>query len=283
MFCRESGKDSATPKMGLPATYATLRSHASQRQAHRRRHRSRLAFKVANRCLVMRVGIIGTGIVGSTIGSKLVELHHEVKMGSRTLDNAKAVEWVKKAGRGASQGTFADAASFGEVVFNCTSGNVSIEALKIAGAQNLKGKVLIDISNPLDFSKGMPPTLTILNTDSIGELIQRTFPETKVVKTLNTMTAALMVDPKLVPGDHDVFMSGNDSQAKALVQRILEEFGWKKVLDLGDISTARGTEMWFALWVRLMIKLQNPMFNLHVARMSDAPDPATAARLDALE
>jgi hypothetical protein len=204
-------------------------------------------------------------------------------MGSRTLDNAKAVEWVKKAGRGASQGTFADAASFGEVVFNCTSGNVSIEALKIAGAQNLKGKVLIDISNPLDFSKGMPPTLTILNTDSIGELIQRTFPETKVVKTLNTMTAALMVDPKLVPGDHDVFMSGNDSQAKALVQRILEEFGWKKVLDLGDISTARGTEMWFALWVRLMIKLQNPMFNLHVARMSDAPDPATAARLDALE
>jgi hypothetical protein len=173
----------------------------------------------------MRVGIIGTGIVGSTIGSKLVELHHEVKMGSRTLDNAKAVEWVKKAGRGASQGTFADAASFGEVVFNCTSGNVSIEALKIAGAQNLKGKVLIDISNPLDFSKGMPPTLTILNTDSIGELIQRTFPETKVVKTLNTMTAALMVDPKLVPGDHDVFMSGNESTSPAYPGRVRLEEG----------------------------------------------------------
>jgi 8-hydroxy-5-deazaflavin:NADPH oxidoreductase len=216
----------------------------------------------------MRIGIFGTGIVGSTLGTKLVQLGYEVKMGSRTPNNEKAAEWVKSAGSKASQGTFADAGSFGEILFNCTSGNISVDALKMAGAQNLKGKVLVDVSNSLDFSKGMPPTLTISNTDSIGEQIQRTFPEAKVVKSLNTVSAPIMVNPNMVQGEHDIFVGGNDPQAKAQVQKILNEFGWKNVIDIGDISTSRGTEMWLALWVRLMMKYQNPIFNLHIIRQN---------------
>lgn len=216
----------------------------------------------------MRIGIIGTGIVGNTLGTKLVQLGYEVKMGSRTSNNEKAAEWVKNAGAKASQGTFADAASFGEIVFNCTSGNVSVEALRMAGAQNLKGKVLVDVANALDFSKGMPPTLTIVNTDSVGEQIQREFPEAKVVKSLNTMAAQVMVNPMGVPGEHDVFVCGNDPQAKAQVQKILGELGWKSIIDLGDISTSRGVEMWFTLFFRLRMKYQTPMFNLHIQRQS---------------
>jgi len=214
----------------------------------------------------MRVGIIGTGLVGNTLGGKLIELGHEVKMGSRTANNEKAVEWASKKGSKASQGTFADAASFGEIVFNCTPGYVSVEALKLAGAKNLRGKVLVDVSNALDYSKGMPPTFTVCNTDSIGEQIQRAFPDSKVVKSLNTLRVDVMVNPKIVPGEHDVFVSGNDDQAKAQVIRILEDIGWKNVIDLGDISTARGTEMWFALWIRLVMKFQSPIFNIKIVR-----------------
>lgn len=157
---------------------------------------------------------------------------------------------------------------FREIVFNCTSGNVSVEALRMAGAQNLKGKVLVDVANALDFSKGMPPTLTIVNTDSVGEQIQREFPEAKVVKSLNTMAAQVMVNPMGVPGEHDVFVCGNDPQAKAQVQKILGELGWKSIIDLGDISTSRGVEMWFTLFFRLRMKYQTPMFNLHIQRQS---------------
>src|SRR3954470_2205060 len=137
----------------------------------------------------MKLGVFGTGMVGSTIATKLAQLGHEVKMGSRAAGNAKAVEWAKAAGGKASQGTFADAAAFGEVLFNCTSGGASLAALQAAGATNLAGKVLVDVSNPLDFSKGMPPTLSVCNTDSLGEQIQRAFPDAKVVKALNTVNA----------------------------------------------------------------------------------------------
>jgi 8-hydroxy-5-deazaflavin:NADPH oxidoreductase len=216
----------------------------------------------------MRIGIIGTGLVGNTLGTKLVQLGYEVKMGSRTSNNEKAAEWVKKVGAKALQGTFAEAASFGEILFNCTPGNVSVEALKMAGAQNLKGKVLVDVANALDFSKGMPPTLTISNTDSVGEQIQREFPEVKVVKSLNTMAAQVMVNPTGVPGEHDVFVSANDQQAKAQVQKLLGEFGWKNIVDLGDISTSRAVEMWFPFFFRLRMKFQSPMFNLHIQRQN---------------
>jgi predicted dinucleotide-binding enzyme len=215
----------------------------------------------------MKIGILGTGMVGKSIGTKLVQLGHIVKMGSRNADNAKGAEWVKASGPSASQGTFADAAAFGEILFNCTSGMASLEALKLAGESNMNGKVLIDVSNPLDFSKGMPPSLTVCNTDSLGEQIQRAFPQVKVVKTLNTVSCNLMVNPALVPGSHDLFVSGNDAAAKARVTEILKEwFGWKTVIDLGDITTARGAEMILPLWVRLMGAFQSPNFNFKIVR-----------------
>jgi len=215
----------------------------------------------------MKIGILGTGAVGSTIGTKLVQLGNEVKMGSRAAANEKAMEWTKKNGSKASQGTFADAASFGEIVFNCTNGSGSMNAIELAGRENLKEKILIDIANPLDFTRGMPPSLTVCNTDSLAEQIQRALPETKVVKTLNTVNAVVMVNPKSVPGEHDVFLSGNDSAAKAQVEKILKEwFGWKSVIDLGDIKTARGVEMILPLWVTLRMKYQIPNFNFHITK-----------------
>ncbi len=214
----------------------------------------------------MKIAILGTGMVGQTLGSKLIQLGHEVKMGSRTENNENATQWAKQNGGRASQGTFADAAAFGEIVFNCTAGTASLAALKLASSQNLRGKVLIDVANPLDFSKGMPPTLSVCNTDSLAEQIQRAFPEAKVVKTLNTMNCVVMVNPSLVPGEHNVFVSGNDPQAKAKVKEILGSFGWKSTIDLGDISAARGTEMLLPIWLRLMGLYQSPNFNFRIAR-----------------
>jgi hypothetical protein len=215
----------------------------------------------------MKIAVLGTGMVGTTVGGKLVSLGHEVKMGSRTANNEKAAAWVAEAGERASQGTFADAARFGEVVFNCSNGAAALDVLRQAGVDNFAGKILVDISNPLDFSKGFPPSLLICNTDSLGEQVQKLLPAAKVVKTLNTMTTAIMMDPARVPGDHDVFMCGNDGEAKQQVAKILREwFGWKHIIDLGDIAQARGTEMFLPLWVRLYGALQTPDFNIHVAR-----------------
>jgi 8-hydroxy-5-deazaflavin:NADPH oxidoreductase len=216
----------------------------------------------------MKIGVLGTGSVGQAIAGKLCTLGHEVRMGGREAKNEKAAAWVKAAGERASQGTFAEAASFGELIFNCTSGAGALDALTAAGAENLRGKVLADISNPLDFSKGMPPRLFTGSDDSLGERIQRAFPEAKVVKTLNTVTAQVMVDPTRVGGGaHDIFVSGNDAGAKARVAEILRGwFGWKNVIDLGDISTARGTESYLMLWVRLWGSLGSAEFNIRVVR-----------------
>ena len=213
----------------------------------------------------MKVGVLGTGSVGRTIGTKLVELGHEVTMGSRSATNEHAAEWATSAGAGASHGTFAGAAAFGELVFNCTSGTVSLEALGAAGEENVSGKVLVDVSNPLDFSKGRPPTLSVCNDDSVGEQIQRAFPDAKVVKALNTMNAAIMVDPASIPGEHNVFMCGNDDGAKAQVSELLQSFGWpaERIVDLGDITAARGPEMYLPLWLRLMGAV-GPQFNIHI-------------------
>jgi len=150
---------------------------------------------------------------------------------------------------------------------NAVMGAHSLDALRAADEANLDGKVLIDIPNPLDFSGGMPPTLFVSNTDSLGEQIQREFPRVKVVKTLNTMTAFVMADPSLVDdGDHTVFLCGNDEGAKAQVIEILRSFGWRDVIDLGDITSARGTESYLPLWLRLWGALQVPMFNIKVVR-----------------
>jgi predicted dinucleotide-binding enzyme len=218
----------------------------------------------------MKIGILGTGIVGNTIGSKLVKLGHEVMMGSRTADNEKGKEFAKANGSKASHGTFADAAKFGEIIFNCTSGGVSLNVLQMAGAANLKDKILIDVSNPLDFSKGMPPILvpSLSNTTSVGEAIQKAYPDLKVVKAFNTMNTNLMVDPSLVKGEHDVFICGNDGGAKTKVKEMLSWFGWRPntIVDLGDITGSRGMEMILPLWVRLWGIFQSPNFNFRIVR-----------------
>jgi predicted dinucleotide-binding enzyme len=212
------------------------------------------------------IAILGTGMVGDAIGSKLVSLGHKVMMGSRTANNEKALAWVERNGNLASNGTFSDAAAFGEIIFNCTTGQVSLEALQLAGRENLQGKILVDVANPLDFSKGMPPSLTVCNTDSLGEVIQRQFTDVKVVKTLNTMNCQLMVNPGLLNEPGNVFICGNDAEAKKEVNQLLESFGWKNSIDLGDISAARGTEQLLPIWVRLMGTLGTAMFNFSIVK-----------------
>lgn len=217
----------------------------------------------------MRIAVLGTGIVGRTLAGSLAASGHEVCMGSRSAAHEGASEWATEAGDKGSNGTFADAAAFGEVVLNCTAGIASLEALESAGADNLAGKVLIDLANPLDFSQGMPPTLTVCNDDSLGEQIQRRFPDTKVVKTFNTLNCGLMVAPEAVPGDHLIFVSGDHPDAKARVRSWFREwFGWRaeQIVDLGGIETARGTEMMLPMWINLMGVMGTPFFNFEIQK-----------------
>lgn len=214
----------------------------------------------------MKIAVLGTGIVGQTIGSKLVQLGHEVMMGSREADNPNAVMWAKKeeANRHAMFGTFANAAAFGEIIFNCTLGSASLNALQQAGAVNMKGKILIDTSNPLDYN-GDIWTLTVCNTDSLGEQIQRAFPETLVVKSLNTMNCNVMVDPDKLDEKTTVFLSGNSADAKATVNKLLHDwFGWRSVIDLGNITTSRSVEMYSILWRNLRHATSSQRFNIKV-------------------
>lgn len=215
----------------------------------------------------MKIAVFGTGMVGDTIGSKLAELGHNVMMGSRTADNEKAKAFVAKHNNGANAGTYAEAAAFGEIIFNCTAGVGSVEALNMAGEKNLNGKIIVDIANPLDFSKGMPPSLAIVNTNSLGEEIQKAFPQSKVVKALNTMWCGLMVNPAMINGgDHNTFVSGNDAGAKEKVKELLQSFGWaeKNILDLGDITKARGTEMYLPVWLSIYGATNNGAFNIKI-------------------
>jgi predicted dinucleotide-binding enzyme len=215
----------------------------------------------------MNIGILGTGTVGKTFGTRLVDLGHNVMMGSRTPDNPNAEAWVRLTGKSlASHGTYADAAKFGEILFNCTAGRGSLSALESIKHSDLYNKVLIDVANPLDYSRGAPPTLTVCNTDSLAEQIQREFKLLRVVKALNNMNVEVSVNPKQVPGPHDVFICGNDADAKATVTIVLTEwFGWDSVIDLGDISAARGMEMILPLWISLRGKLGTNLFNFHIA------------------
>lgn len=214
----------------------------------------------------MNIGILGTGIVGQTIGNRLIELGHEVKMGSRLANNDAARAWTKVAGKQASHGTYTEVAAFGEILFNCTAGRGTLSALEFAHTSDLNNKVLIDVANPLDFSRGFPPTLTVSNTDSLGEQIQRAHPLLKVVKALNTMNVDVMVHPERVRGQHDAFICGNDAVAKATVTKMLTEFGWESVIDLGDITNSRGMEMALLLWISLQRKLGTNIFNFKIAK-----------------
>lgn len=227
----------------------------------------------------MRVAVLGTGGVGQTLSGKIAGLGHAVMVGTRDVPSLLArtepgpmgdppfATWLADHPQ-VLVATFSEAAAHGEIVFNATAGHASLEALRLAGQENLSGKILVDVSNPLDFSGGMPPVLSVSNTDSLAEQIQRALPDARVVKTLNTMTARLMVDPSLVAGgDHHVFVSGNDGAAKEEVAEILRDwFGWKHVLDLGDIGSARGAEMYLPLWLRLFGATGDPTFNVKVVR-----------------
>lgn len=220
-----------------------------------------------------KIAVFGTGVVGQTLAHKLSELGHQVFVGTRdpAATLAKAGTPSFKTWRdehpGVAFGTFSEAAAFAEAIVNATSGGGTLEAFRAAGEEHLDGKVVIDLANPLDFSKGFPPSLSVCNTDSLGEQLQRAFPKLKVVKTLNTMNANLMVNPELLAGgEHSVFMSGNDAGAKESVAALLRSFGWRDVVDVGDITTARGTEMLLPIWVRLYGKLQSPMFQFKLVR-----------------
>lgn len=228
----------------------------------------------------MKIAVLGTGTVGRTFAEKLISLNHEVMVGTRNVadkiasteqdfyGNPPFGEWLQQNEK-VKLGTFAEAAAFGEIVLNTTQGAGSINALHLAEAKNLNGKVLMDMANPLDFSQGMPPSLLpeLSNTNSLAEEIQKTFPEVKVVKALNTMWCGLMVNPNMLAGgDHTSFVSGNDAEAKAKVKSLMREFGWQdaNILDLGDITTARGTEAMLPVWLRIYGATQNGAFNFKV-------------------
>jgi 8-hydroxy-5-deazaflavin:NADPH oxidoreductase len=227
----------------------------------------------------VRIAVLGTGVVGTTVGSRLVEIGHEVRLGSRTAGSAKGVAWVEATGAGASEGTFADAAAWAQVVVNATGGLVSVEALTAAGAQNLAGKPLLDVSNPLDFSAGFPPTVVQPDGRSLGELIQATFPAARVVKTLNTMTADVMVHPRSLPGAHSVFLAGDDADAKAVATELLRGFGWEpdEIVDAGGMVAARGLELYLPLWLSLMGTFGTPDFNVSVVRAAPLLTPESPA------
>jgi 8-hydroxy-5-deazaflavin:NADPH oxidoreductase len=226
----------------------------------------------------MKIAVLGTGMVGQALAGRLAGLGHDVTVGTRdvaattartesdNMGNPPYSVWAK-AHPEVTLATFAEATAGAELIVNAASGNVSIAALQAAGRDSLAGKVLLDIANPLDFSQGFPPSLFVKDTDSLGEQIQAAFPELKVVKTLNTMNAHLMVDPaQLADGDHTVFVSGNDAEAKKTVTGLLESFGHTDVIDLGDITTARGTEMLLPIWLRLYGALGTPMFQFKIVR-----------------
>ena len=211
----------------------------------------------------MRVAVLGTGMVGRAMAARLAELGHDVRLGTRDPVATRAREdWVDI--DSVELVPFADAAAETDLVVHAGSGLAALDLLARAG--DMAGKVLVDISNPLDFSAGFPPTLAVKDTDSLGEQIQRAFPATAVVKTLNTLTAGLMVHPETLTEPTTVFVSGDDADAKALVTSLLSDLGHRDVIDLGGIETARGTEMWMPLWLRLMGALGTADFNLRIVR-----------------
>jgi predicted dinucleotide-binding enzyme len=226
----------------------------------------------------MKIAVLGTGSVGQALAGKLLSLGHDVVIGTRNPAESEARTepdgwgnpaigtWLK-ANSKATLLPYAEAAAFAEeFIFHAMNGRNAILSLEMAGAQNLEGKILIDITNPLDFSAGFPPSLFVCNTDSLGEQIQAAFPGLKVVKSLNTMANAVMVNPKLVSGQHNVFVNGNDETAKEKVKNLLQTFGWQseQILDLGDITASRGVEMLLPFWVRTYARFKTGNFNYHI-------------------
>lgn len=225
----------------------------------------------------MHIAVLGTGMVGQALAGGLTRLGHSVSVGTRDpettlartapdgMGNPPFAAWLADHGDVALT-TYADAAAGAELVVLAGNGSAALDMLTAAGAAHLAGKVVLDISNPLDFSAGFPPTLFVKDTDSLGEQVQAAFPEARVVKSLNTLTAPLMVEPGLLGAATTVFVSGDDAAAKASVTELLTGFGHTDVIDLGGIETARGTEMFLPLWLRTMGALGTGMFNISVVR-----------------
>ncbi|POX58690.1 NADP oxidoreductase [Streptomyces sp. Ru62] len=226
----------------------------------------------------MRIAVLGTAMVGRAIAGRLSALGHDVVVGTRdvertlghTEDRPGIVSFARwqQAHPAVQLTTLADAGAQGEVIVNATHGAASLNALEATGATNLAGKVLLDIGNPLDVSQGMPPRLTVANTDSLGEQIQRAYPEARVVKSLNTMHAEIMVDPGRLPGHHNVFVAGEDAEAKETVKSLLGEFGWpdEAIIDLGGIKAARAVEMYGELLFAVAAATGTFHFNIGITR-----------------
>jgi len=210
----------------------------------------------------MKIGVLGTGMVGTTIANKLIQLGHHVTMGSRNPDNETAAGWAKANGVNASQGTFTDAAMFSELIIICTKGEATLEVIRMVGQDAFGEKVVVDVSNPLDVSAGTP-SLLICNTDSLGEHVQKALPHARVVKTLNTVNCDIMVDPAKA-GHPTMLLCGNDADAKNLVVAMLEDFGWTDIADLGDIKAARGMEMLVTAWLSLLPVIGHPRFGFKI-------------------
>lgn len=210
----------------------------------------------------MKIGVLGTGMVGTTIATKLIQLGHPVTMGSRNPDNETAARWAKLNGVNASQGTFADAAMYSELIILCTKGEATLEVVRTVGPDAFGEKVVVDVSNPIDFSTGAP-SLLICNTDSLGEHVQKALPYAKVVKTLNIVNCEVMVDPAKA-GHPTMLLCGNHADAKTLVSAMLRDFGWVDLVDLGDIKAARGMEMFVPAWLSLLPVIGHPHFGLQI-------------------
>ena len=204
----------------------------------------------------MKIGILGTGNVGQALGIGFAALGHEVKMGSRDPNQEKVKDWVNKAGMKASAGTFAEAAAYGELAVLCTIWTGAENAIRLAGPNNLAGKVVIDTTNPLDFSGGIPPKLAVGHTDSAGEQIQRWLPNSRVVKAFNIVGSPHMFKPEFPGGSPDMFICGDDDQAKATVTDVLKAFGWS-VIDIGGIECARYLEPLAMVWIRHFFRVNS--------------------------
>ena len=203
----------------------------------------------------MKIGILGSGSVGKSLGKGFASNGHDVKLGSRTPGKQEIQDWLKTTKGKVSAGTFAEAATHGKIIILCPLGEATEEVIKLAGKENFGSKLVIDATNPLDFSKGMPPGLFVGTTDSLGERVQRILPNAKVVKCLNTVNNQTMINPKMNEGLPDLFICGNDEAAKRQVAALLKEFGWGEPIDIGGIDGSRWLEAYTALWVRLANKL----------------------------
>jgi 8-hydroxy-5-deazaflavin:NADPH oxidoreductase len=226
----------------------------------------------------MKIGVLGTGVVGRTLAGRLAGLGHDVVVGTRDPDATLARTEPDRQGTppytqwqaqhpDVRLVSLAEAGAGSELLVNATSGEASVDALAAAGVKGRDGLVVLDVANPLAFTaEGL--ALSVANTDSLAETLQRRFPAARVVKSLNTMNCAVMVDPASVPGDHVVFVAGDDAAAKETVGSLLGEFGWGpgRVVDLGGLVAARGTEAYVLLWWAMTQTFRTPALNIGIYR-----------------